>query len=118
MDSVNHRSAKNECERTQDPKRADWLFPQRQMERQSLSMQQATKEILPANSSLSCFCPWRTMEVKAAINHNSLQTAEKSAGNKDGLSHPAFKNSQPGLTADKNIEMTGVFIFQELHQND
>lgn len=59
------------------------------------------------------------MEVKAAINHNSLQTAEENAGNKDGLSHPAsFKNSQPGLTADKNIEMTGVLIFQKLHQND
>lgn len=84
MDSVNHQSARNECERTPGPKPADWLFQQRQMESQSLSMKQATKEILPANYGLSCFCPWRTMEVKAAINHNSLQTAEESIGNKNG----------------------------------
>lgn len=82
-------------------------------------MKEATKEIRPANYGLSCFCPWRTMEVKAAINHSSLKTAEESAGNKDGLNHPAsFKNSQAGLTEDKNIEITGVLIFQKLHQND
>lgn len=114
MDSMNHQSAKEECEQTQGPKPADWLFQQRQMESPSLSMKQATKEILPANSGLSCFCPQRTMVIKAAINHNSLQTAEESTGNKDGLNHPAsFKNCQPGLMADKSIEMTGVLIFSE-----
>lgn len=59
------------------------------------------------------------MEVKAAINYNSLQTAEESARNKDGLNHPvSFKNPQAGFIADKNLEMTGVLIFQKLHQND
>lgn len=114
MDSMNHQSAKKECERIQGPKPADWLFQQRQMESQSLSMKQSTKEILPANSDLSYFCSQRTMEIKIAINHNSLQTAEEHTGNKDGLDQPAsFKNSQPGLKADKRIEMTGVLIFSE-----
>lgn len=59
------------------------------------------------------------MEVKAAINHSSSQTAEDSRGNKDGLNHPAsLKKSQPWLTADKGTEMSGALIVQKLHQTD
>lgn len=54
------------------------------------------------------------MEVKATINHNSLQTAKESRGNKDGLNHSvSFKRSQPWFTARKGREMTGTPLFSQ-----
>lgn len=55
------------------------------------------------------------MEIKAAINHNSLQTVEESRGNKDRLNHlVSFKRSQPWLTADGGTETVRGLISQKL----
>lgn len=100
-------------QKTLSPNSADWLIQQRQMESQSLSMNQAITEFLPTNSSLASFCPWRTMEIKAAINHIPYKQQKRADGEKDGLNHPmSFKKCQPWFIAGKSTKWIEPSVFR------